>query len=137
MIKKLLARVREYKRQAIATPLFMVGEVAMEALIPMIMALLIDRGIGTDENPGSIGQILLYGGLLLVTAFISLLSGVMSGRMAAVSSAGFARNLRHDMYYRIQDYSFANIDKFSTSSIITRYAHLSSRIIFTRRSSPR
>ena len=120
MIKKLLARVREYKRQAIATPLFMVGEVAMEALIPMIMALLIDRGIGTDENPGSIGQILLYGGLLLVTAFISLLSGVMSGRMAAVSSAGFARNLRHDMYYRIQDYSFANIDKFSTSSIITR-----------------
>ena len=103
MIKKLLARVREYKRQAIATPLFMVGEVAMEALIPMIMALLIDRGIGTDENPGSIGQILLYGGLLLVTAFISLLSGVMSGRMAAVSSAGFARNLRHDMYYRIQD----------------------------------
>ena len=120
MIKKLLARVREYKRQAVATPLFMVGEVAMEALIPMIMALLIDRGIGTDENPGSIGQILLYGGLLLVTAFISLLSGVMSGRMAAVSSAGFARNLRHDMYYRIQDYSFANIDRFSTSSIITR-----------------
>ena len=120
MIKKLLARVREYRKQAVATPLFMVGEVAMEALIPMIMALLIDRGIGTDENPGSIGQILLYGGLLLLTALISLISGVMSGRMAAVASAGFARNLRHDMYYRIQDYSFANIDKFSTSSIITR-----------------
>ena len=120
MIKKLLARVREYKRQAVATPLFMVGEVAMEALIPMIMAMLIDRGIGTDERPGSMGQVFLYGGILLAAAMVSLLSGVMSGRMAAVSSAGFARNLRHDMYYRIQDYSFANIDKFSTSSIITR-----------------
>ena len=120
MIKKLAARVRQYKKQAIATPLFMIGEVAMEALIPMIMAMLIDRGIGTDDRPGSIPQILLYGGLLLAAALISLLSGVMSGRMAAVSSAGFARNLRHDMYYRIQDYSFANIDRFSTSSIITR-----------------
>ena len=120
MIKKLAARIRQYKKQAIATPLFMVGEVAMEALIPMIMAMLIDRGIGTDERPGSMGQVFLYGGILLAAAMVSLLSGVMSGRMAAVSSAGFARNLRHDMYYRIQDYSFANIDKFSTSSIITR-----------------
>ena len=120
MIKKLAARVRQYKKQAIATPLFMVGEVAMEALIPMIMALLIDRGIGTDDRPGSLEQVFLYGGILLAAALVSLISGVMSGRMAAVSSAGFARNLRHDMYYRIQDYSFSNIDKFSTSSIITR-----------------
>ena len=120
MIKKLLASVREYRKQAIATPLFMVGEVAMEALIPMIMAMLIDRGIGTDDRPGSLGQIFLYGGILLAAAVISLISGVMSGRMAAVSSAGFARNLRHDMYYRIQEFSFSNIDKFSTSSIITR-----------------
>ena len=120
MIKKLMSRVRVYKKQAIATPLFMVGEVAMEALIPMIMAMLIDRGIGTDDRPGSLGQIFLYGGILLAAAMISLFSGVMSGRMAAVSSAGFARNLRHDMYYRIQEFSFSNIDKFSTSSIITR-----------------
>ena len=120
MIKKLMSRVREYKKQAIATPLFMVGEVAMEALIPMIMAMLIDRGIGTDDRPGSLGQIFFYGGILLAAAMISLFSGVMSGRMAAVSSAGFARNLRHDMYYRIQEFSFSNIDKFSTSSIITR-----------------
>ena len=120
MIKKLAARVRQYKKQAIATPLFMVGEVAMEALIPMIMAMLIDRGIGTDDRPGSMEQVFLYGGILLAAAMVSLFSGVMSGRMAAVSSAGFARNLRHDMYYRIQDYSFSNIDKFSTSSIITR-----------------
>ena len=120
MIKKLASRVRQYKKQAIATPLFMIGEVAMEALIPMIMAMLIDRGIGTDDRPGSMPQVFLYGGILLAAAMLSLFSGVMSGRMAAVSSAGFARNLRHDMYYRIQDYSFANIDKFSTSSIITR-----------------
>ena len=120
MIKKLATRVRQYKKQAIATPLFMIGEVAMEALIPMIMAYMIDRGIGTDERPGSMDQVFLYGGLLLAAALISLLCGVAAGRMAAVSSAGFARNLRQDMYYRIQNFSFSNIDKFSTSSIITR-----------------
>ena len=120
MIKKLAARVRQYRKQAIATPLFMVGEVAMEALIPLIMSGLIDRGIQGNDGAGDMTNILLYGGTLLVTAFISLASGVLSGRMAAVASAGFARNLRHDMYYTIQDYSFSNIDKFSTSSIITR-----------------
>ena len=120
MIKKLAARVRQYKKQAVATPLFMVGEVAMEALIPLVMSWLIDRGIQGNGGSGSMENILLYGGVLLATAFISLVSGVMSGRMAAVASAGFARNLRHDMYYTIQDYSFSNIDKFSTSSIITR-----------------
>ena len=116
MIKKLAAHVRQYKKQAIATPLFMIGEVSMETVIPLIMSYLIDRGI----QQGDMAQIWLYGGILLVTATISLISGIMSGRMAAVSSAGFARNLRHDMYYTIQDYSFSNIDKFSTSSIITR-----------------
>ena len=116
MIKKLASRIRQYKKNAVATPLFMVGEVAMEALIPMVMSWLIDRGI----EEGNMSHIYLYGGILLVTAFLSLFSGVMSGRMAAIASAGFARNLRHDMYYNIQDYSFSNIDKFSTSSIITR-----------------
>ena len=116
MIKKLAARIRQYKKHAVATPLFMVGEVAMEALIPLVMSWLVDRGI----EQGSMRQIWLYGAILLVTAFVSLFSGVMSGRMAATASAGFARNLRHDMYYTIQDFSFSNIDKFSTSSIITR-----------------
>ena len=116
MIKKLASRIRQYKKNAIATPLFMVGEVAMEALIPLVMSWLIDRGI----EQGNMNHIILYGAILLVTAFLSLFSGVMSGRMAAIASAGFARNLRHDMYYTIQDYSFSNIDKFSTSSIITR-----------------
>ena len=116
MIKKLAARIRQYKKQTIATPLFMIGEVAMEALIPMIMAWLVDRGI----EQGSMSSILLYGGALLVSAFLSLFFGVTAGKTAAVASAGFARNLRHDMYYNIQEYSFSNIDKFSTSSIITR-----------------
>ena len=116
MIKKLAARVRQYKKQAIATPLFMVGEVAMETLIPLVMSYLIDRGI----TRGDMSQVWLYGLLLLAEASVSMFSGVMSGRMAAISSAGFARNLRHDMYYAIQDYSFSNIDRFSTSSIITR-----------------
>ena len=116
MIKKLAASIRQYKRQAVATPLFMIGEVSMETLIPLVMSYMIDRGI----ERGDMGQIWLYGLILVATAFISLFSGVMSGRMAAVSSAGFARNLRHDMYYHIQDYSFSNIDHFSTSSIITR-----------------
>ena len=116
MIKKLAARVRQYKKQAIATPLFMVGEVAMEALIPLIMAWLVDRGI----ELGQMGSIFLYGSALLVTALLSLFFGTTSGKMAAISSSGFARNLRHDLYYAIQDFSFSNIDKFSTSSIITR-----------------
>ena len=116
MIKKLAMRVRQYKKYAIATPLFMVGEVAMETLIPMIMAYLIDRGI----EQSSMTQIWINGVILLAAAFLSMFFGVKGGDMAATASCGFARNLRHDMYYAIQDYSFSNIDKFSTSSIITR-----------------
>ncbi len=116
MIRKLASRVRQYKKQAVATPLFMVGEVAMEAMLPFLIGLLIDNGI----KAGNMGNIFLFGGLLVLAAMVSLACGVMAGRMAAVASAGFARNLRHDMYYGIQDYSFSNIDKFSTSSIITR-----------------
>ena len=124
MIRKLGRRVRQYTPQTIATPVFMVGEVAMEALIPMIMSWLVDRGIQARDAEGVIRgdmtSILMYGGLLVATALLSLLFGSMSGRMAATASAGFARNLRHDMFYTIQNYSFSNIDKFSTSSIITR-----------------
>ena len=120
MIRKLLARVRQYKKQTIATPLFMIGEVAMEVLIPMIMKWMVDLGIQGNNGEGNMTNILLFGGLLVLAAMVSLFFGVMSGRMAAIASAGFARNLRHDMYYNIQDFSFSNIDKFSTSSIITR-----------------
>ena len=97
MIKKLASHVREYKKQAIATPLFMVGEVSMETVIPLVMSYLIDRGI----TKGDMSQIWLYGGILLVTAFISLFSGVMSGRDFPVlrrhertHGRGFLRGLR-------------------------------------------
>jgi len=116
MIKRLAKCIGKYKKHAIATPLFMVGEVAMEVTIPMLMATLIDRGI----EAGNMNYIWITGLLLLAAAFISLYFGVMGGRMAATASAGFARNLRHEMYYNIQNYAFSNIDKYSTSSIITR-----------------
>ena len=116
MIKRLAKSIRQYAKHAIATPAFMVGEVAMEVMIPMLMATLIDRGI----EAGNMRYIWLTGGLLLAAAFVSLYFGVMGGRMAATAGSGFARNLRHDMYYNIQNFSFSNIDKYSTSSIITR-----------------
>ncbi|MBR5231121.1 MAG: ABC transporter ATP-binding protein [Clostridia bacterium] len=116
MIKRLVQCIGKYKKHTIATPLFMVGEVAMEVMIPMLMATLIDRGI----EAGNMRYIWITGGLLLAAAFISLYFGVMGGRMAATAGSGFARNLRHKMYYNIQNFSFSNIDKYSTSSIITR-----------------
>ena len=116
MIKKLTASVRQYKKASILAPLTVVVEVLMEILIPLIMAELIDKGI----DQGNMNAVWMYGGLLLVAAIVSLIFGALAGKYAAIASSGFARNLRHDMYYKIQEYSFANIDKFSTSSIITR-----------------
>ena len=116
MIKRLAKCIGKYKKHTLATPAFMVGEVAMEVMIPMLMATLIDRGI----EAGNMSYIWITGALLLAAAFVSLYFGVMGGRMAAVAGSGFARNLRHEMYYNIQNYSFSNIDKYSTSSIITR-----------------
>ncbi len=116
MVKKLAASIRQYKKASILAPLTVVVEVLMEILIPLIMAELIDRGI----DKGNMEAVWLYGILLLVAAIISLIFGALAGKYAAIASSGFARNLRHDMYYKIQEYSFANIDKFSTSSIITR-----------------
>ena len=116
MIKRLAKSIRQYLKHTIATPAFMVGEVAMEVMIPMLMATLIDRGI----EAGNMRYIWITGGLLLAAAFVSLYFGVMGGRMAATAGSGFARNLCHDMYYNIQNFSFSNIDKYSTSSIITR-----------------
>ncbi len=116
MVKKLAASIRQYKKASILAPLTVVVEVLMEILIPLIMAELIDQGI----DKGNMEAVWLYGILLLVAAIISLIFGALAGKYAAIASSGFARNLRHDMYYKIQEYSFANIDKFSTSSIITR-----------------
>ena len=115
MIKTLMKSVREYKRSTILTPVFMIFEVAMECLLPLYMAKLID-----NMKLNSSGLILRYGLILFGMAIVSLISGVLSGRNAAIASCGFAKNLRHDIYYSIQDLSFSDIDKFSTSSLITR-----------------
>lgn len=116
MIKKLMKSVREYKRESILTPVYVVAEVVLEVLIPFIMASLIDKGI----DAGNMGAIWKYGVILLVCAMASLFFGVMAGKEAAIASSGLAKNLRKDMYYKVQNYSFSNIDKFSTASIVTR-----------------
>ena len=117
MIVKTLSKcIREYKKESILTPVYMAGEVFMEVAITYVLSLLIDRGI----TPGNMGEILRIGGLLILCALVSLAFGVMSGRSAAVASTGFAKNVRQDMYYNIQTFSFANIDRFSTASLITR-----------------
>ena len=116
MFKKLAKYVKEYKKSAILTPIFVVLEVVMEVIIPLLMAKIIDVGI---QN-GDVKYILEVGGLLIVSAILSLTFGMLSGRFAAKASAGYAKNLRKEMFHKVQDYSFENIDKFSTSSLVTR-----------------
>ena len=116
MIKRLSACIREYRLQTILTPLFMVGEVACECIIPLITSNLVN-GI---QNGCGMAQIVQYGVQLFLMALLSLACGVASGWFCATASAGFAKNLRHDLYYKVQDYSFANIDRFSASSLVTR-----------------
>ena len=116
MIKRLARSVREYWKYAIATPILVALEVVLEVAIPYVMSFLIDRGI----DAGNMSEIWRYGIILAVCAMCSLVFGVLAGRTAATASCGFARNLRHDIYYNVQDFSFSNIDRFSTSSLITR-----------------
>ena len=116
MIKKLASYIKEYKKASILTPIFVVLEVVMEVIIPLLMSKIIDVGIPNSD----IKYILEIGILLTISAIMSLLFGMLSGRFAAKASSGFAKNLRQGMFYKIQEYSFENIDKFSTSSLITR-----------------
>ncbi len=116
MIKRLLQSVREFKKDALLTPFFVVLEVVMEVVIPAVMALLIDKGIDAQN----MGEIWKYGAILVACAALALVFGAAAGTYAARASTGFARNLRHDMYYAVQDFSFSNIDKSSTGSIVTR-----------------
>ncbi len=116
MIKRLLKSVREFKKDALLTPFFVVLEVVMEVIIPLIMALLIDKGIDGQD----MAAIWKYGIILVLCAMLALMFGAAAGTFAARASTGFARNLRHDMYYNVQNFSFSNIDKFSTGSIVTR-----------------
>lgn len=118
MLKRLARCIRQYKRQSFLAPIFMIGEVLMESVITLFMARLVDYGIG--DNGSDIGAIAKYGLLLILFCVISLVSGALSGKFAAIASAGFAKNVRNDMYDNIQNFSFSNIDKFSTSGIITR-----------------
>lgn len=116
MVKKLAKHIREYKKYAILTPILVLGEVILEILIPLIMAELIDQGI----DGGSMPEIIKYGIALLISAAVALALGVGAGKTSAVAAAGFAKNLRGDMYDHVQEFSFSNIDKFSTASIVTR-----------------
>ena len=116
MIKKLSKFIKEYKKDSILTPIFVIFEVIMEVIIPYLMAKIIDVGV---QN-GDLNYIFKIGAILVVSAFLSLTFGMLSGRFAAKASSGFAKNLRQGMFYNIQNYSFTNIDKFSTSSLVTR-----------------
>ena len=116
MIKRLARCVREYRPYALLTPVLVLLEVAMDILLPMLMAVIIDSGI-QQGDPQMIGKMSL--GLLGCT-FLALVFGVLSGQTASIASAGFAKNVRHDLYYNLQTFSFESIDRFSTSSLITR-----------------
>lgn len=116
MIKTLAAHIKEYKKASIATPFFMILEVIMETLIPFLMATLVDDGI----NKGNLNHVYRIGALMLLFAVIGLFAGLMGGKYGAKASAGFAKNLRADMYKNIQTFAFSNIDKFSTAGLVTR-----------------
>lgn len=121
-VKTISKSIREYKKPSLLAPIFVMGEVVLEVLIPFIMALLLSsiNKLGSEDKSVAIGEVIKYGLILIVIAFTSLFCGMASGKYCAVASSGFAKNLRKDMFYRIQTFSFSNIDKFSTSSLVTR-----------------
>jgi len=116
MLKVLGAQIREFKKDSVLTPIFMILEVIMEMIIPLLMASIIDDGV----NARNLNHIYKIGGLMIVMALVGLWAGLMGAKYGARASTGFARNLRKAMFENIQTYSFANIDKYSTSSLITR-----------------
>ena len=115
-MKRLAQCIREYKKDAILSPLYVLMEALLDVAIPFVMADLIDKGI----EAGSMNMILRYGAILVGFALVALAFGVLSGRSCARATAGFARNLRHDMFHHLQVYSFSNIDKFSSAGLVTR-----------------
>lgn len=116
MIKTLAKSIREYMRDTVLSPVMIIGEGALDVLIPYLMSIMIDKGI----DQGNMSMVLKVGLILIVTCLVSLGFGAVAGLFAARASAGFAKNLRHDMYHKVQEFSFANIDHFSTASIVTR-----------------
>ncbi len=124
MIKRLASCIREYKRDSILSPIFIFLEVLLDIFIPLYMGDLIDYGI----DRGDMGYVFKIGALLIALCVVSLICGAISGRCASIASVGFGTNLRHDMFHHVQNYSFSNIDKFSSSSIVTRLTTDVSRI---------
>ena len=120
MIKTLAAQIKQYKKSTLLTPLFTILEVVMEVLIPFVTASIIDKGINGNDGAGDLPKVFIYGGVMIVMAFMSLAFGVLAGKYAANASAGFACNLRDAMFANIQTFSFSNIDKFSTAGLVTR-----------------
>ena len=116
MIKKLASYIGEFKKATILTPIFMILEVVMEMIIPLLMAKIIDNGVGN----GDMKYVTIVGLVMIVIAFCSLTFGVLGGKYGANASTGFARNLRKAMYYNIQNFSFSNIDRYSTAGLVTR-----------------
>ncbi|MDD6345717.1 MAG: ABC transporter ATP-binding protein [Oscillospiraceae bacterium] len=116
MYKRILSCVGEYKKYALLTPVTIIGEVLMELLIPAVMAMIIDNGI----KQGDVGYVVKMGGIMILMSLVSLAFGALAGRFAAVAGMGFAKNLRRKLFAKVQSFSFANVDKFSTSSLITR-----------------
>lgn len=116
MLKKLLSCVGEYKKYAILTPIVMLGEVAMEVLIPLVMAFMVDNGINGNDTVYTVKM----GLLMVLMAFFSLACGSLGGKFAAQAGMGFAKNVRKKLFDKVQDFSFANVDKFSTASLVTR-----------------
>ena len=116
MIKTLAKSIREYKKSSILTPVFIAGEVAIECAIPFVTAMLVSK----IQNGCDISDIVKYGLILVALAVCSLACGALAGHFAAIASCGFAKNLRYDAYCAIQNYSFSNMDKFSTASLVTR-----------------
>ena len=116
MIKKLAVYAKEFKKEAILSPICIAIEVIMEVILPVLMASVIDKGV----NAGDMNYVVKMGLLMIVVAFVSLAGGALCGKYAAVASSGFARNLRRALFEKIQGFSFANIDKFSTAGLVTR-----------------
>lgn len=121
MVRTLLKSVRQYKKPSLITPLFMALEAFCECLLPFLMASLIGAiKVEGITPPEAMQEIMKYGGLLILFAVLSMTAGVLAGKFAATASCGFAKNLRHDLFYNVQKFSFGNVDKFSSSSLVTR-----------------
>ena len=116
MLKTLIAQIKEYKTATILTPLLVIIEVVLEVIIPFLMAMIIDQGISVKD----MDMVVKLGIITLLASFVSLAAGGLAGKYAAKASTGFAKNLRKAMYYNIQNFSFANIDKYSTAGLVTR-----------------